>query len=139
MKHPIRSDFHSVVTEAGVSVTFKPTNSIYRFDRLTHDMARLGPVSFAGVQHTARNTEDYPSDEVQDMAQRIASDFTASVCFQERYPLADVCNAAIGDTARPISLASIRRAEPSGHAMTRRIAAEVATTLWLIQNLDKAD
>ena len=31
MKHPFRSDFHTVVTEAGVSVTFKPTNSIYCF------------------------------------------------------------------------------------------------------------
>jgi hypothetical protein len=79
MKHPVRSDFHSVVTEAGVSVTFKPTNSIYCFYRVTdtNDIARLGPVSFAGVQHAGRNTEDYPSDEVQDMAQRIASDFTA--------------------------------------------------------------
>ena len=31
MKHPFRSDFYTVVTEAGVSVTFKPTNSIYCF------------------------------------------------------------------------------------------------------------
>ena len=91
MKHPDRSDFYSVVTEAGVSVTFKPTNSIYGFYRLagTNDMPRLGPVSFAGVQHAGRNTEDYPSDEVQDMAQRIASDFATSVWFQERYPIAE--------------------------------------------------
>jgi hypothetical protein len=36
-----------------VSVTFKPTNSIYSFDRLadTNIIARLGPISFAGVQH----------------------------------------------------------------------------------------
>jgi hypothetical protein len=75
MKHPVRSDFHTVVTEAGVSVTFKPTNSIYCFYRVTdtNDIARLGPVLFAGVQHAGRNTQDYPSDEVQDMAQRIAS------------------------------------------------------------------
>ena len=77
MKHPVRSDFHSVVT--GVSVTFKPTNGIYCFYRVTdtNDIARLGPVLFAGVQHAGRNTEDYPSDEVQDMAQRIASDFSS--------------------------------------------------------------
>jgi hypothetical protein len=141
MKHPVRSDFHSVVTEAGVSVTFKPTNSIYCFYRVTdtNDIARLGPVLFAGVQHAGRNTEDYPSDEVQDMAQRIASDFTASVCFQERYPLAGVRYATTGDTARPISLTSVRHAGPSGNTKARRIVSEVAATLWLIQNLDKPD
>jgi hypothetical protein len=135
MKHPVRSDFHSVVTEAGVSVTFKPTNSIYCFYRVTetNDIARLGPVSFAGVQHAGRNTEDYPSDEVQDMAQRIASDFTTSVCFQERYPLGGVC--ITGNTARPISLASVRHAGSSSNANARRIASEVTATLWLIQNL----
>ena len=67
MKHPARSDFATVVTEASVSVTFKPTNSIYTFYRLTAGEAvtRLGPVAFAGVQHAGRNTEDYPADEVQ--------------------------------------------------------------------------
>jgi len=34
MKHPARSDFRTVVTAAGVSVTFKPTNSAYSFYRL---------------------------------------------------------------------------------------------------------
>ena len=45
MKHPVRSDFHTVVAEAGVTVTFKPTNSIYSFYRLAgaDDIARLGP------------------------------------------------------------------------------------------------
>jgi hypothetical protein len=81
MKHPARSDFATVVTEAGVSVTFKPTNSIYTFYRLTagEDVARLGPVAFAGVQHTGRDTGDYPTDEVQAMAQRIASELGASL------------------------------------------------------------
>ena len=81
MKHPARSDFATVVTAAGVSVTFKPTNSIYTFYRLTagEDAARLGPVAFAGVQHTGRDTEDYPADEVQAMAQRIASELAASL------------------------------------------------------------
>ena len=130
MKHPFRSDFHIVVTDAGVSVTFKPTNSIYCFCRLaaTNDIARLGAVSFAGVQHAGRNTENYPSEEVQGMAQRIASEFAASVCFQERYPLA----------ARPISLASFRHAKLGGNTKAQRIASEVAATLWLIQNLDRA-
>jgi hypothetical protein len=141
MKHPVRSDFHTVVTEAGVSVTFKPTNSIYCFYRVTdtNDIARLGPVSLAGVQHAGRNTEDYPSDEVQDMAQRIASDFTASVCFQERYPPAGIRYATTGDAARPVSLTSARHAGPRGNTKARRIASEVAATLWLIQNLDKPD
>jgi hypothetical protein len=81
MKHPARSDFATVVTEAGVSVTFRPTNSIYTFYRLTagEDVARLGPVAFAGVQHAGRNTEDYPADEVQAMAQRIASELGKSL------------------------------------------------------------
>jgi hypothetical protein len=81
MKHPVRSDFDTVVTEAGVSVTFKPTNSVYSFYRLagSDEIARVGPVSYAGVQHAGHNTEDYPADEVQDMAQRIASEFGASV------------------------------------------------------------
>src|SRR5215469_2939393 len=76
MKHPAKSDFASVVTETGVSVTFRPTNSIYTFYRLTagEDVARSSPVAFAGVQHAGRNTEDYPADEVQAMAQRIASE-----------------------------------------------------------------
>jgi hypothetical protein len=86
MKHPVRSDFDTAVTEAGVTVTFKPTNSIYSFYRLaeTNDLAPLGPVSFAdvslaGVQQAGPNTEDYPPAEVQEMAQRIASEIAASV------------------------------------------------------------
>ena len=69
MKHPARSDFHTVVTAAGVSVTFKPTNSTYSFYRF----AETGALSLAGIQHAGRDTDDYPSDEVQDMAQQIAS------------------------------------------------------------------
>jgi hypothetical protein len=30
MKHPVRSDFDTAVGEAGVTVTFRPTNSILR-------------------------------------------------------------------------------------------------------------
>jgi hypothetical protein len=83
MKHPVRSDFDTVVTEAGVTVTFKPTNSIYSFYRLaeSEDIARLGTVSLGPVRHAgpSGDTEDYPSDEVQAMAQRIASEVAASV------------------------------------------------------------
>ena len=80
MKHPVRSDFHTVVSEAGISVTFNPTNSIYSFYRLaSDDIARAGPVSYAGVQHAGHNTADFPPDEVQNMAQRIASELAASV------------------------------------------------------------
>ena len=77
MKHPVESDFDTSVTEAGVTVTFKPTNSIYGFYRLadTDDIARLGPVSPARVRHAgpSGDTRDYAPDEVQDMAQRIAT------------------------------------------------------------------
>jgi hypothetical protein len=81
MKHPVRSDYDTVVTEAGVIVTFKPTNSIYSFNRLagSDEIARVGPVSYAGVQHAGHNTADYPPDEVQKMAQRIASEFAVAV------------------------------------------------------------
>ena len=142
MKHPVRSDFDIVVTEAFVRVTFKRTNSIYSFYRLidANDIARLGPVSFVSVQHAGRGTEDYPSDEVQDMGQRIASQFATSVCsVQEENALAGVRSATTGDAARPVSLAGVRHARSSGNTKEQRIASEVAATLWLIQNLDKAD
>ena len=133
MKYPVRSDFYTVVTEAGVNVTFKPTNSVYSFFRLAevNDIGRLGPISFAGVLHAGRNTEDYSPDKVQDMAQRIASEFVRSVCFQERSPLAGILSEPTDDITGlgPVSLASV----------PRRIASEVAATLRLIENLDKAD
>ena len=73
MKHPVRSDFDTAVTEAGVTVTFKPTNSVYSFYKLADAsvLALPGPVSL--------DTKDYPADEVQDMAQRIAAEVAASV------------------------------------------------------------
>lgn len=83
MKHPVRSDFDITVTEMGVSVTFKPTNSIYSFLRLAdaHDIARLGPISPGSVRHggPSGDTKDYDSDEIQNLAQRIASEVAASV------------------------------------------------------------
>jgi hypothetical protein len=141
MKHPFRSDFHTVVTGAGVSVTFKPTNSVYSFYKLAdcNDIARLGPISFAGVQHAGRNTEDYPADEVRDMAQRIASEFAASVLFQEGNPLRGIRKAKTDAAARPIPPADAQHTGPSGNTKAQRVASEVAATLWLIQNLDKAD
>ena len=82
MKHPVRSDFNTAVTEAGVTVTFKPTNGVYTFYRLADGdaIARLGPAS-SGVRHTGPSgeTEDYSSDEIQSMAQRIASEVASSV------------------------------------------------------------
>jgi hypothetical protein len=83
MKNPLMSDFETVVTEGGVTVTFKPTNSIYSFYRLADgdDIARLGPISLANVRHAGANgdTGDYPADEVQGMAQDTASESAASV------------------------------------------------------------
>jgi hypothetical protein len=82
MKHPVRSDFDAVVSEAGVTVTFKPTNSVYSFYRLagSNDVARLGPVSPQSVRHAGPggDTADYTSDEIQAMAQRIASEAGAT-------------------------------------------------------------
>ena len=77
MKHPVRSDFGSIVTEAGVTVTFKPTNNTYSFYRLAEsdDVGCIGPVSSGPTG----DTEDYSADEVRDMAQRIAAEVGASV------------------------------------------------------------
>jgi len=83
MKHPVESDFDTSVTEAGVTVTFKPTNSIYSFYRLADadDIARLGPVSPGRVRHAGPtgDTRDYAANEVQDMAQRIASEAATAI------------------------------------------------------------
>jgi hypothetical protein len=48
-------------------------DSIYSFAADNKVIAHLGPVSFAGVHHAGCNTEDYASDEVQDMAQPAVS------------------------------------------------------------------
>jgi hypothetical protein len=74
VKHPAISDFHTIVAKAGVDVTFKPTKSTYIY-RLTetNDIARH-VVSLAGVEHAGRDTGDYPADEVQDIAQQIATE-----------------------------------------------------------------
>lgn len=83
MKHPVKSDFDTSVTEAGATVIFKPTNSIYSYYRLadTDDIARLGPVSPGYVQHAGPtgDTGDYAPNEVQDMALRIASDAATAI------------------------------------------------------------
>jgi hypothetical protein len=83
MKHPVRADFDTALTEAGVTVTFRPTNSVFTFYRLAEsdDIARLGHVSLGPVRHAgpSGDTEDYPADEVQTMAQRIAAETAASV------------------------------------------------------------
>jgi hypothetical protein len=134
MKQPARSHFDTLVTEANVRVIFKPTNSIYIFYRLTdpNNIASVGPVSFAGVQHAGRNTGDYPPAEVQEMAQLIASEFAKSF----RSPLEEALAVIRAETKidnvthiRPLSLRSV----------PRRLASEVDTTLGLIQNLDKVD
>jgi len=80
IRRPVKSDFHTVVTKTGLSVTFKPTKSIYIFVLDNAVVQRLGPVSFMGVQHEGCNTEDYNSDEVEAMALQVASEY-ASVQF----------------------------------------------------------
>ena len=80
IRGPAKSDFHTVVTKTGLSVTFRPTSSTYIFVTDNPVIARLGPVSFIGVQHKGCNTEDYNSDEVEAMARQVASE-TASIHF----------------------------------------------------------
>jgi hypothetical protein len=72
IRRPVGSDFHTVVTKTGLSVTFKPTNSTYSFVTDNPVIARLGPLSFMGVRHGRHNTEDYNSDEVEAMARQVA-------------------------------------------------------------------
>jgi hypothetical protein len=72
---PVKSDFHTVVAKTGLSVTFKPTNSTYIFVTDNSAIAGLGPVSFVGVQHARRSTEDYKSVEVEVMARQIATEY----------------------------------------------------------------
>lgn len=74
IRRPVGRDFHTVVAKTGLSVTFKPTKSTYIFVADNPVIERLGPVSFVGVQHGGRNTEDYNSDEVEAMARQIASE-----------------------------------------------------------------
>ena len=88
MKHPVESDFDTTVTDAGVSVTFKPTHSIYSFYRLadTDDIARLGAVSPGHVRHAGPtgDTGNYVPNEVQDMALRIASEAATAIWSAKR-------------------------------------------------------
>jgi len=134
MKHPVREDFDTLVTEAGVRVTFNQTNSIYTFYRLTNpkNIARVGPVSFTGVQHGRRGTGAYSSDEVQDMARSIAAEFAQSF----RSPLDE----ALAATRVEIKVADITRIRPVSLAsVPRRVLSAVDTTLGLIQNLNETD
>ncbi len=107
MKHPVKGDFDTAVSEAGVAVTFKPTNSIYSFYRLadSHDIARIGTVSPQSVRHAgpSGDTGDYASDEVQAMAQQIASEAAASV-----WSVQDQAQADKLTTAGPVPVVSDR-------------------------------
>ena len=71
IRRPVKSDFHTVVRKTGLSVTFKPTKSIYIFVPDNAVVQRLDSVSFMGVQLEGRNTEDYNSDEVEAMARQV--------------------------------------------------------------------
>jgi len=128
MKHPLRSDFDTLVTDQSVIVTFTQTNSRYSFHRLTNpnNIARVGPVSFAGVQHAGRGTGDYSSDEVQNMAQHIAAEFAQSF----RSPLEEALAAVRGE--RPLRLLSLA-------SVPWRISSEITATLGLIQKQDEPD
>ena len=88
MKHPVANDIDASVTEAGVTVTFKPINSIHNFYRLANndDIARLGPVSLARVRPAGPtgDTGNYAPNEVQDMAKRIAADAWTALLVSEK-------------------------------------------------------
>ena len=89
----------------------------------------MGPVSFVGVKHAKRNTGTYPSNEVQDMAWRIASEFAR--CFRSAL---DDALAAIGKETTDYNITRIKTVSPA--SVPWHVAAEVAATLRLIQNID---
>ena len=134
MKHPARSDFDTLVTEAGVCVTFTPTNSIYVFYMLSepNNIKQAGPVSFVGVKHARHDTEPYSSKEVQDMARCIASEFAC--CFRSAL---DDALAAIGGKTTDNNVRRIKTVSLA--SVPRHVASEVAATLQLIENIDKTD
>ena len=107
MKHSVQGDFATAVSEAGVTVTFKPTNSIYSFHRLadSDDITRIGPVSPQSIRHAgpSSDTGDYASDEVQAMAEQIASEAAASV-----WSVQDEAQADTLTTAGPVPVVGDR-------------------------------
>ena len=74
-------------------------------------------------------TEDYPSEEVEEMARQIASEHARPIWLVQDKTLAGTGSEPTNDIRRPraMSLSSV----------PRRIASEVAATLRLIQNLEK--
>src|SRR5262249_8157532 len=103
----------------------------YSFHRLTvaNDLACFRPIAFAGIQHAGRDTEDYPSDEVEEMARQIASEHARSIWLDQDKTLAGTGTEPTDDIRRSSAVALL--------GVTRRIASEVAATLRLIQNLEK--
>jgi len=78
MNRPTESDFEVKVSDAGVGAIFNPTRSHYSYYRLADaaDVARLGPISRdPRIRHAGPtgDTDDYPSDEVESMAYRLAA------------------------------------------------------------------
>lgn len=75
MKHPTPSDFLISVTDANVTVTFKPTGRFYTFGVLSDpdDIAHYGPLSrrFEG-RGRANVTGEYSEEEVERMAHTLA-------------------------------------------------------------------
>ena len=76
MKEPVETDFTVTRDGAGVSVTFKPTDSHYSFTLLAdpNDIARFGPLSHdCLVRHgKTGDTGEYPSESVLAVARRLA-------------------------------------------------------------------
>ena len=78
LKRPASTDFSVKVSDAGVEVTFHPTQSYYSFSRLAdaEDIARHGHLSDdVRVRHggATGDTAEYDSHEVLAEASRLAS------------------------------------------------------------------
>jgi hypothetical protein len=76
MRHPRPSDFVVEVTEARVSVIFKPEERHYTFGRLEdpEDIAQFGPLSrvLDEPSRSTGETGEYSEDEVARMAHTLA-------------------------------------------------------------------
>jgi hypothetical protein len=77
MREPTSSDFDIQVGEAGITVRFKPTDSIFSYYLLADpdDIRRHGPISPQSKRHgNTGDTGDYSEEEVEALAFRLAQE-----------------------------------------------------------------
>jgi hypothetical protein len=79
MRRPTKADFDAEVTDGGVTVTFRPPQTIITYLLLAdpEDIAKVGPVSpDASVRHVGSTGDfgDYSSSEVLTVPREVAAE-----------------------------------------------------------------